>query len=282
VNPGLRAFAHSVLLVALVAHQTLVEAQTGGTSDAARGMTYASLAQLPDFSGWWYWQLPESGPPYPFMGAPFKPEVVEALQQFLAQLGTDVDINAGPSTYCRPPRFFGYNGGFTEAVEFLFTPGRVTITNESGLIRRVDLDDKELPANPVATNVGTSVGRWEGNTLVVETRGIKGGARFFWGSDVGTGVRVLERMTLKGPDTLEIRMHVTAPDALTAPFENTLLYRRDDDHAFAEGTSCAEDDRSVDVKTGQQRFDMTPPPDLPPPPVAQPSSTAPFRETVPP
>jgi hypothetical protein len=57
-----------------------------------------------------------------------------------------------------------------------------------------------------------------------------------------------------------------APDALTGPSKTTLAFRRDRDHVFHEASHCAQDDRSIDPKTQRQRFDLTPPADLPPPP----------------
>jgi hypothetical protein len=59
-------------------------------------------------------------------------------------------------------QFTGSNGGFTEAVEFLFTPGRVTLTNERGLIRRIYTDGRPMPTGVNPTNTGWSIGRWEG------------------------------------------------------------------------------------------------------------------------
>lgn len=58
----------------------------------------------------------------------------------------------------------------------------------------------------------------------------------------------------------------TAPDVYTAPFESTTLYRRDRAHVLQDINFCGDHDRAVDDNTGQERFDMTPPPDLPPPP----------------
>ncbi|HET8699396.1 MAG TPA: hypothetical protein VFO94_18055, partial [Gammaproteobacteria bacterium] len=76
---------------------------------------------------------------------------------------------------------------------------------------------------------GTSVGHWEGDTLVIARR-------------------------------------VVAPDVLRAPSDTTLVYVRDTDHVFHEASHCVSDDRSVDHTTGRQKFDLTPPADLPPPP----------------
>ena len=88
---------------------------------------------LPDWSGLWGHGSPlpdewRRNPP------PLKPEVA-AAQAAGAAGATDGD--AVLLRYCRPLQFTGSSGGFTEAVEFLFTPGRVTLTNEMGLIRRI-------------------------------------------------------------------------------------------------------------------------------------------------
>ena len=115
-----------------------------------------------------------------------------------------------PLRYCRPQQFTGSSGGFTEAVEFLFTPGRVTITNEMGLIRRIYTDGRALPADPDVTNTGFSVGRWEGQTLVVETVGINPDALY---PDTrsrracrSAPMRAsAERIFLKDPNTLAVR-----------------------------------------------------------------------------
>ena len=234
-----------------------------------------ATAALPDFSGWWVLETPMDGEfPLPFSDAPYKPEIargVEGLREAfrqaklpdLADLGVDQR-----RTYCVPPRFAGFNGGFEDSVEFLFTPGRVTITNEAGLIRRIALD-APLPASVEESNAGTAVAHWEGQTLVVETTGThrKAMVGFF---SPGPNVGYVERISLREPDVLQIALRITAPDVLTKPYETTLVYRRDRQHVFHDGPlspdSCVDDDPSIDPATGKQRLDMTPPPDLPPPP----------------
>ena len=120
--------------------------------------------------------------------------------------------------------------GFTEAVEFLFTPGRVTITNEMGLIRRIYTDGRALPADPDFTNTGFSVGRWEGPALVVETVGINPEARYPatgpGAPAIGADARITERIFLKDPGTLQFDIVTEAPDVLTQPDRRTRLYTR--------------------------------------------------------
>ena len=57
-------------------------------------------------------------------------------------------------------------------MEFLLTPGQVTIVIEAyNQIRHIYTDGRPLPEDPDPTFYGTSVGHWEGDTLVAETVG---------------------------------------------------------------------------------------------------------------
>ena len=248
------------MLLGLLA-ATAVPAQ----QSALPGTTYDSLKPLPDWSGWWgRGDSPEAT--FLQQPLPLKPGLLAKMQA-----ARDSDT-PDPGRYCRPPQFTGYNGGFVESVEFLFTPGRVTLTNESGLIRRIYTDGSPLPGDPSPTNTGTSVGRWEGQTLVVETIGINPEAKFprptAGAPGMGRNARIIERITKTGPDTLEIEREVVAPEILTAPDKRTLVYRRVLKQRAGEITPCVDYDRAIDPVTGRQRFDMTPPADLPPPPAA--------------
>jgi hypothetical protein len=239
-----------------------------GGAAAQTNATSAQPLGLPDWSGWWGHGLPMAdelrrNPP------PFKPDIGATIQAATA-LGSGTDTDPDPSRYCRPQQFTGSSGGFTEAVEFLFTPGRVTITNEMGLIRRIYTDGRALPEAPDSTNTGFSVGRWEGQTLVVETVGINPQARYPGRAPgtpaIGSDVRITERIFLKDPGTLQFDIVTEAPDVLTQPDRRTRLYTRVSKTAANEITFCTDDDRSIEPGSGKQRFDMTPPPDLPPPP----------------
>ena len=241
--------------VALLGTLALVTASAQSASDPP-GTTYASLAKLSDWSGWWGFD--QAGPDeLRTQPLPLKPAAREAARA----AGPDAD----PLRYCRPPQFTGSNGGFTEAVEFLFTPGRVTVTNERGLLRRIYADGRAMPGSLDATNTGVSIGRWEGQTFVVETRGINPLARYF-GVPIGKNVRITERMFLKDPGTLQIDVVTEAPDVLTQPDSRTRLYKHVAKTMANEITFCTEYDRSIEPGSGKQRFDLTPPADLPPPP----------------
>lgn len=247
-----------------VGHGKVVEA--AGNS-ALPGMTYESLRQLPDWSGWW--ALPE---PFSveFQRHPPQMKRPEDLTAILAARA-DPAADPDPARYCRPQQFVGANTPYAPNVEFLFTPGRVTITNESGLVRRIYADGSALPADPDPTDTGTSVGHWRGPTLVIETTGIDPEARFPFsftqgGVAIGRNVRITERISRHGQH-LEIEILIVAPDLLAAPYSRKMVYEHVPNKRRAQAMSiCSEHDRAFDPVTGTQRFDLTPPADLPPPP----------------
>jgi len=228
------------------------------------GMSYPELHELPDWSGWWglsdalIVELIRNPPPMKS----------DTFAKFRSAFSRDLDPD--PGRYCRPSQFVGYSGGFTESVEFLFTPGRVTLTNEAGLIRRIYTDGRALPEHPDETNTGTSVGRWEDRTLVVETVGTNSKAKFpgrYAGAiPIGKNVRITERISLKDQNTLEFDVVTVAPEVLTAPDRRKRVYVRLPKQGATEVSFCVDFDRSIDPATGKQRFDMTPPADLAPPP----------------
>jgi hypothetical protein len=272
MNQGFRTSIRAAVLVTALAGVTIGVAACAKKPAGATpmpGMTYDSLKSLPDFSGWWYWDArPDEVLPSPAQ-VPLRPQAAAFFKDLLAKInaGKLPDLGAGEkNAYCRPPHFLGRNGGLGDEVEFLFTPGRVTVTDEGGLIRRIYLSARPLPPDLEETNSGTSIGHWEGRTLVVETGGLDSQARFIGPFSIGHNARVIERISLKAPDELEIVMRMTAPEVLSAPWEVKSRYRRDRTRVFHEAVDCVEDDRSIDPKTGRQRFDLTPPKDLPPPP----------------
>jgi hypothetical protein len=228
------------------------------------GLTYESLRALPDCSGWWALrEVAENSsgavPP------PMKPEDLARLRSARAT----PDAHADPGRFCRPEQFVGVNVRPAPSIEFLFTPGRVTMTNELGAIRRIYTDGRQFPAEIEPSNMGTSIGHWEGQTLVVETLGINPEARFPNPNPgsirIGRNAKVVERIALKG-EYLELDVVVTAPDILTAPYARKFSFARNPKPFPHELVICTENDRAVDSATGTQRFDLTPPADLPPPP----------------
>lgn len=120
-----------------------------------------------------------------------------------------------------------------QAMEILFTPGRVTMLGESdgNAMRRIYTDGRGHPADPDPTFHGHSIGRWEGRTLVVDTVAILPEAYLAVNEGVGIpangDVHVVERLHLTGPDVLTDDIEITAPHILTAPWRTTRAYDRE-------------------------------------------------------
>jgi hypothetical protein len=247
---------------------------------AAPGATWDSIKTLPDFSGWWVWQYTDAyqapipggkpkGLPQMMRKAPLKPEIGRFLGGVLSRIDEASNNRKelfGANNACLPPYFLGVTGGPFNQFEILFTPGRATITDEMGLVRRASLN-QSLPTDAVESNTGTSVAHWEGDTLVVETVGIEHSRSFtITPFKVGKDIHVVERWRLKEPEVLEIAVEMTAPEILNGPFKDTFLYKRSRDHVFTDASPCAESDRSIDHAARKEQLDLTPPDDLPPPP----------------
>jgi hypothetical protein len=92
--------------------------------------------------------------------------------------------------------------------------------------RRIFMDGRSIPSLDVLepTFAGYSVGRWEGNTLVVDTAGVKT-STLLDGIPHSDAMRFNERMRLLDDDTLEIAYIITDPKAFKAPWVVTKQFK---------------------------------------------------------
>jgi len=85
--------------------------------------------------------------------------------------------------------------------------------------RQIFMDGRKLPEDPNPTWLGYSVGRWEGNTLVVESSGFNGKA---WLDQAGhpttEKLRVIEKYRRKDFGHMEIEITIDDPGAYTKPW----------------------------------------------------------------
>jgi hypothetical protein len=114
--------------------------------------------------------------------------------------------------------------------QFLQTPGYFVVVGE-GLsahpYRIVPLDGRDHIGADIRLWQGDPVGRWEGNTLVIETTNQHNGpfvdqrGRFFTEE-----VRTVERLTLIDPNTLHFIATIEDPNVYTRPFTIAFAFRR--------------------------------------------------------
>jgi hypothetical protein len=144
-------------------------------------------------------------------------------------------------------------------MEVLQTPGQITVIQEAyNQVRRIYLDGK-LPAVEDAEPGfwGHSVARWEGDTLVVDTIGIKDYVLF---RDVphSADMRINERIRVLTPTHFENVVTVTDPQYLERPWTWKWVYQRRPNYKMYEYV-CEENMEFADPVTGAQRMKVGPP-----------------------
>jgi len=113
-------------------------------------------------------------------------------------------------------------------LEILQTPGQVTIIAEAfSQVRRIYLGEPQMKISDVAPGYyGHSVGHWEGDTLVVDTVGVKPAVLGHNEMPHSDQMRINERIRLVSPDILHDQITVTDPVTLEKPWTFTFAYKR--------------------------------------------------------
>src|SRR5262245_60697851 len=153
----------AVLAVMLTGHPATAQTAAAKTPPAATD--WAALAKLPDFTG--VWEIAGGRGRGTAPQGPALTQAAAAKRKELQSLGREDNQTAN----CVPPGMPGIMGQ-PYPMEFLITPGKVTIVIEAYTqVRHIYTDSRPLPEDPDLKFHGTSVGRWEGNSLVVDTIG---------------------------------------------------------------------------------------------------------------
>ena len=108
--------------------------------------------------------------------------------------------------------------------KILHTPRLLVVLHERNMeFRQIFLDGRPLPEDPQPSWYGYSTGRWEGDTLVVDTVGFRDGLwADFWGSPLTDRARMTERIRRPRFGALEIDVTIDDPKAYTKPFTATV------------------------------------------------------------
>jgi hypothetical protein len=162
-----------------------------------------------------------------------------AKRQELASRGAEDNDTAN----CLPPGMPGIMGQ-PYPMEFLMTPGKVTIVIEAYTqVRHIYTDGRPLPSDPDPKFFGTSVGKWDGDTLVVETVGFSPLTTLAANTPHSDKMRITERFRLTAPEVMTIDTTVTDPEALTAPWTSSRTLLRHRDWTISEYI-CEENNRN--------------------------------------
>ena len=221
------------------------------TADTLRvqGMSEAELAA----------RKPVSALDTPDGKIPYQPWAEARRQRNLSRYGGDVvtqepetprDIN--PELFCvlGMPRL-----AYWQDFQVVQTPGFVIMVWErTRSYRIIPLDGRPHPPSTVRTYMGDARGRWEGNTLVVNTANLRD---WSWFDSKGTlhtdAMTIVERYTLVDPNTIRLQLTFDDPKAFTRPFAMAWTLQRE--HTADPGYElmeygCAEGERALEAVFG--------------------------------
>lgn len=232
-------------------------AQSLGNGPAATG----GPAATPDFTGVWErarnqvlrWEQGLSAVQIP--DPPLKPEHMarwRKLQQELAEREKRGQPAGSNYVNCLPDGMPAMMQAMFP-MEIIQLPHQINITQEAfNQTRRVYMNEKLPPPEELDPSFfGRSVGRWEGDTLVIETTGIKERVQFR-NVPHSERMKIVERMRLVAPDVLQDEVTIHDPEYLEKPWTFTFTYQRMQGYKMLE--YFCEDNREYIDESGATRL----------------------------
>jgi hypothetical protein len=176
------------------------------------GSTPRTSQGKPDLSGIWINVYnPDTAPP------PLQPWAAEVLRQRMENNSKDY-----PGAFCLPANAAPITRAFP--YKFVQTPSLMVVITESDTpgVRQIFLDGRAHPADPNPTWQGHSIGRWEGDTLVIDTTGYNDKS---WLSLSGIPhtekLHTVERIRRPDYGHIEVEITMEDPAAFTGPWKRT-------------------------------------------------------------
>ena len=170
----------------------------------------------PDFSGIW------ATPDGTYLANLTAGGVEAPMTPWAQQIFKERQDNEGrdrPSSTCLPHSVTDFDAHFTPR-KIIQTPTELVMLYEGyHTFRQIHTDGRALPKDPEPAWFGYSVGRWEGDTLVVETIGNHIGT---WLDDAGhphsEDLHILERFRRLDFGHMSVQITMTDPKAYTRPW----------------------------------------------------------------
>jgi len=154
-------------------------------------------------------------------GLPHQPWLVPIVKERTANMAI-----GDPHIRCLPDNFLRAYG-LPHMLKFVHTPRLLVVLNEMNAgYRQVFTDARPLPENPNPSWQGYSSAKWSGDTLVVDTIGLRDDTWIDWNGSVLTeAAKVREQIRRPDFGHLEIQVTVDDPKAYTKPWTVTLKQR---------------------------------------------------------
>ena len=129
-------------------------------------------------------------------------------------------------------------GIYNNGLQIVQGPGHVAVQKEMIHETRVVPTEPRPALGPNLTSwLGTAQGRWDGDTLVVETTNFNGRAPY---RGSGENLTLVERFTRLGPTTLEYQFTIDDPTVWTRPWTGMFRFDKDDDQYELVEYACHE------------------------------------------
>ena len=129
-------------------------------------------------------------------------------------------------------------GIYNNGLQIVQGPGHVAVQKEMIHETRVIPTEPRLALGPNLTSwLGTTQGRWDGDTLVVETTHFNGRAPY---RGSGENLTLVERFTRLGPTTLEYQFTIDDPTVWMRPWTGMFRYDKDDEQYELVEYACHE------------------------------------------
>jgi hypothetical protein len=151
-------------------------------------------------------------------GLPYQPWLAALVKKRTADNAKD-----DPHVVCLPDTFLrAYS--LPHLLKFVQTPGLLVMLNEMNAgYRQVFLDGRPLPTDPVPSWQGYSTARWDGESLVITSKGFRDDIWIDWnGSVITESASVQEKIRRPDYGHLAIEVTVNDPKAYTKPWTVTL------------------------------------------------------------
>ena len=171
---------------------------------------------------------------------PFLPAAAKQFQQRAPKFS-----NQSPLSHCLPEGMPLIEMS-PAPYKILETPGLIAMLYERDTTyRQIHTDGRGLPQDPQPSWLGYSVGKWLGDTFVVETNGLNNrgwlDARGHTHSDA---LRITERFHRRDFGHMEVRLTFNDPQTYSRPFSVTLQQRLVPDSDLLE-SYCAENEKDA-------------------------------------
>ena len=173
-------------------------------------------------------------------GLPYQPWLAA-----LTKVRTDNLAKDDPHIRCLPDNFLRAYG-MPHLLKFVHKPGILLVLNEVDAgYRQVFTDARPLPVDPNPSWQGYSSGKWSGDTLIIDTIGLRDDTWIDWNGSVLTeAAKVREQIRRPDFGHLDIEVTVDDPKAYTKPWTVHLQQRIVVDTELVDEI-CAEGEQSL-------------------------------------